>query len=76
MIKVFTVVFDIPDGAEAPTEDKVLDALIDGGTGAPEGTVYTVTEAFMPTKNYIGAKKEPERWRTVIGDGWDEVPER
>lgn len=58
MIKVFTVVFDIPDGGDAPTEDNVLDALIRGGTGTPDGTVYTVTEAVMPKRDYIGAQHD------------------
>jgi hypothetical protein len=57
MIKVFTVVFDIPDGAEAPTEGEVLDKLLaGGGYWLPENTVFTVNEAFMPKRDYIGAQ--------------------
>lgn len=49
MIKVFTVVFDIPEGAEAPTENKVLDALLaEADWLLPEGTHFTVNEATMP----------------------------
>jgi hypothetical protein len=49
MIKVFTVVFDVPDGDEELTEERVLEALSANAEWSfPDGAIWTVNEAFMP----------------------------